>query len=730
LRQYRWLICIIIAYILLGFTYSVVTPLAETPDESEHYRYLQYIAETGSLPVLMSEYEQNVTLEAHQPPLLYLTGAFLTGWLGLNEADIPQENSCFSFLPDDPGRQNAFFHTRSEWPPQTGVARSFFVMRWLSLLMGAVTVLLAYRLGRQAYPADERLALAAAAVLAFNPQFILMTGSLNNDVPTLMFGAAVVTVSITAVSQPSPFRFALLGSVIGLGILTKFALLAFWPLALLAAAWPALSFVTKRMGLDWFDAQSVSNGRWAAMALNIGLAAGLPVLIAGWWYWRNYRLYGDPLMWEVTLAAKGAVIARQGSLTLADVWQFVWLHFESYWLWFGWLNIKAPSWVYGLLALMVITAVIGLIRLLWKRHLAVNGLALGFCGLAVLLIYLSLLNYIQTINWTGYQGRLAFAAAAPIAVLLALGLWSAAGVRLAKLVSGGLFTLSVLAVPLILMPAYPRPEIYLPPETVQPTCARFESGLQVEGIDSPTEIKAGETITAVLYGFGLAEGSAGETAVLQLRGFENEILAEGAVEIAWEKGEVVSATVQLPVPESAAPARGSVAVGMRRADGSWQAAASATDRALETPLGVASIKIAPERPFTPQPQVETAIRFSDDLLLTGYDFELEGETLFLTLYWQALQPMSQDYTTFIHILAEDGSLLTQQDSQPHHGAYPTSIWAAGEIVADSKQIDLSGLQENIQFMVGAYNLETLSRLPVWSSQGEQFQNEQYPLILP
>ena len=56
-------------------------------------------------------------------------------------------------------------------------------------------------------------------------------------------------------------------------------------------------------------------------------------------------------------------------------------------------------------------------------------------------IYASLLRYIQTINWTGYQGRLAFAAAVSIAMFIALGLVALGGKKLALGIAGGLLTI-------------------------------------------------------------------------------------------------------------------------------------------------------------------------------------------------------------------------------------------------------------------------------------------------
>ncbi|MEJ2753183.1 MAG: hypothetical protein P8169_10995, partial [Chloroflexota bacterium] len=49
----RWLLLILAAYIILGIGYSIVIPLAETPDESEHFRYMQSIANSGELPVML-----------------------------------------------------------------------------------------------------------------------------------------------------------------------------------------------------------------------------------------------------------------------------------------------------------------------------------------------------------------------------------------------------------------------------------------------------------------------------------------------------------------------------------------------------------------------------------------------------------------------------------------------------------------------------------------------------
>ena len=234
----RWLGATLLLYLLLGLAYSVVVPLGEAPDEVDHFRYVQYLVQEQRFPVLSPVATDNFTMEANQPPLFYLLAAVLTGWIDMAEATDFPLNRCFSFDPQDPGRQHFYLHSPAEGFPYRNTFLAFHLARFLALALGAATVLLAYGLGREIAPDDWRVAPLAAALLAFNPQFIFITASVNNDVLTALLGAAIVLLSIMAARRPSRPLYAGLGVVVGLGLLTKFALLALWPIALLAALWP------------------------------------------------------------------------------------------------------------------------------------------------------------------------------------------------------------------------------------------------------------------------------------------------------------------------------------------------------------------------------------------------------------------------------------------------------------------------------------------------------------
>ncbi|MFO7682734.1 MAG: glycosyltransferase family 39 protein, partial [Chloroflexota bacterium] len=240
MREKRWLGLIVALYLLLGVAYSWVVPLGEAPDEIDHFLYVRALLEQRAFPVMAPVAADNETMEANQPPLFYLLNAAVTAPFPMTaSADFPL-NACFTFDPHDGGRAHFYLHNAAEAQPFAPNYLAFRVARLLSVLLGAAAVLLAYGLGRQLAPDDARVGLLAAGILAFNPQFVFMMASVNNDVLTAVLGAALVYGSIRAATHPSPRLFALLGVLVGLGLLTKFALLAFWPLPLLAAVLPVL----------------------------------------------------------------------------------------------------------------------------------------------------------------------------------------------------------------------------------------------------------------------------------------------------------------------------------------------------------------------------------------------------------------------------------------------------------------------------------------------------------
>jgi hypothetical protein len=92
----------------------------------------------------------------------------------------------------------------------------------------------------------------------------------------------------------------------------------------------------------------------------------------------------------------------------------------------------------------------------------------------------------------------------------------------------------------------------------------------------------------------------------------------------------------------------------------------------------------------------------DSLVLAGYYATLNGvpleakemisfqpgDELGVTLIWDCIRPITENYTVFVHILAEDGSLIAQHDGTPLFGTRPTTTWEPGERLLDRHVIEI------------------------------------------
>jgi hypothetical protein len=108
-----------------------------------------------------------------------------------------------------------------------------------------------------------------------------------------------------------------------------------------------------------------------------------------------------------------------------------------------------------------------------------------------------------------------------------------------------------------------------------------------------------------------------------------------------------------------------------------------------------------------------AYRLSEDALESD-------RTLRLTLYWQTLAQMDQDYTVFTHLIDNRFRIWAQHDSQPQDGQYPTSQWIEGEVIVDEHELTLADdiPPGEYQIEVGMYDWASGERLQV-SENGQR-----------
>lgn len=126
--------------------------------------------------------------------------------------------------------------------------------------------------------------------------------------------------------------------------------------------------------------------------------------------------------------------------------------------------------------------------------------------------------------------------------------------------------------------------------------------------------------------------------------------------------------------------------------------------------------------------VRTHAVLGDEIQLTGFSFQPDiiqpGQTLLVTLEWEAIAALDVNYTVFIHLIDEGGVLRAQIDGQPVGGVSPTSTWVPDEIIEDRHAVLLPDdlLPGSYTVRVGMYLWPELTRLPVLESDGQVVEN--------
>lgn len=118
-----------------------------------------------------------------------------------------------------------------------------------------------------------------------------------------------------------------------------------------------------------------------------------------------------------------------------------------------------------------------------------------------------------------------------------------------------------------------------------------------------------------------------------------------------------------------------------------------------------TVAAAGSRPIPSQPIDHV---FGNAISLRGYDVTQEGDTLAVTLHWQANRPITTAYTAFVHTLDQNGNIIAQLDRPPL--GYPVSDWRPGETIADTFHIHVEDVTDVFELRTGFYDSADLQPL--------------------
>jgi len=774
MTEKRLLVLILGLFILLGFSYALITPVFEASDELWHYPMIRHLADGNPLPVQVYDPAEAGPWkqEASQPPLYYYVGAALTFWIDTDDMEEirwlnPHVDN--GIITED-GNTNLAIHDPNENPWQ-GTLLAVRIVRLASVLMSAGTVLLTYLIAKEVAPDRPEIALGATAVNAFLPMFLFISGAVNNDNLAILLASLAVWMMIRSVTNtPKVWYWLLLGAVIGLGVLTKQGTFALLPLAwgtIFIVRWQVVVLGDNgHFGHAQYKRFSSYSQLFKALLQSILFFALLlipVVLIAGWWYWRNIQLYGDFLGWSAFIAVLGE---RASPASLAQLWDERQGFMMSFWGLFGGVNIPMPMWIYQLLNIVLVVSVVGFVVYFvqkikeWRGKIAkwawdIKSLIFNLLdfvifqfGLIVCLLFAGAVVFglIQwaTTTWSS-QGRLVFTAISALCVLMVVGVVGWIPQKPARWVAGTLgtfmFVIAALAPWLWIQPAY---ETAVYASTIDRVGTEFGNQLRLVGYElDETAVSPGDPLWLKLEWEVLEEMDRDWSVFVHLNdpvlGYpiaqRDMFPGQGLLATRLLKpGERIVNRYKLNVPSAAiAPAKLTVNVGLYD-----YATCPACERLPVTDAGLlpinsdavqlATIPLTAVSGAYPNP---ISVNFGDELELVGYEIEPRrtqaGDTIELNTYWQGKRPLTNDFTFFAQVVdLETTTRYGSQDIQPPNGATSTWEQTIDQIIPMSITLDESIPPGVYPIIIGAYthsDEDGFERLQIVTTEGRITQDD-------
>lgn len=708
-KPYRGLLILLLAYLGLGIAYGIILPPFENLDEPEHFEVIRYVADTGQLPVHGAPDTEtyHIRQEASQPPLYYLLAA---GLVRLTEAptgdiaEFTQLNPRVACGPEAPhlydNRAVLHHNPHREAFPWSGTLLTLHVLRLFSTLLQTITVIGAFALGRQLFPNRPAVPLLGAAIVAFNPQFLLVASGVNND--NLLTPLATLVLWLTAwtwqehrLTLP---RALLLGALCGAAGLSK---LSGW----LTLAPCAALFITL-----WLR-RAAPRLRLTLHALLIPLTA---LALGSWWFWRNWQLYGD----VTALSPMLTIVGSRGWNTPFQGLLEAGLMFRSFW---GQLPCAFyPPAFYLFYSLLAGLSGVGLLRG-WRRLRRTEHYTLGALASWFLLITASWLRWDMITPAPG--GRLLFPALPAIALLMAAGLTQLGPPR--RITQGIVTALTLVALwtATTILPAFYAPPHLTPvAQPTHPLDATLADTIHLDGYDL-TLNKQGQQFTLTLYWQTTSPLDEDYILALQLvspipgdttqRWTYDSWPGRGNYPTsAWQAGQVIVDRYHFDLPPAQTPTQAwDLHLALYHEESGERLPVSLNGIPTGDHLVLTRLRLPGLEQRCPEDaELPAELRLGDAVRLTHASIISGTDSARVLLCWQVEHALPTDYTVFVHLLDAEGTLKATGDGPPAGGAFPTSLWQPNDDI-----MDVHNLPEPIapgdRIAVGLYNPRDGVRLP-------------------
>jgi hypothetical protein len=399
---------IIFAFLVLSTLYSFSVPIYEAQDEKPHFEFIRFIAKEARLPDFRRSEDANTAgIQSIQTPLYYLFQGALLRISGESDIDFAFEKN--------PIRSKAtpaiYYHnSKGERFPYQGKFRAFHLLRFTNIVVGILILLVVYKTVSLIVPAETCLPVAATGFVVLIPQFTYICATISNDAFSILFGSLTLYFLLRFVLSASMhLKEVLLISVsVSLAVLSKQMTLCLIPVCYVAV---------------------LVKGDVREKAKNLAAMTIVISLLAGWYYARNWLLFGDVLNLKTQMEEFSFLLVERKTLA-----QFFGVYFPSYFVprfiksfwgsfgyttvWMGWSTYLFYSVVAGAGLISCATGILDPdFRSRFSKEQKI-GLALLVLSAAMLLAQILAFNF----TLSQPQGRYGFSALCCLAIFWALGM--------------------------------------------------------------------------------------------------------------------------------------------------------------------------------------------------------------------------------------------------------------------------------------------------------------------
>lgn len=772
-------IILILLYFAAAVWMAVRLPAHAAPNELLNYEYITVMRQIRGLPnrgLVNSEVRYT---EWHQPPVYYTFAALVGLAIPVQPSPVNPPPPLIvepnpHYLSTPRGNRNPSVHTTPQTTPM------LYTSRLAAALLGVLSLGALYRAGKQLYA--PWIGLLMTSLLAFQPNFLYLSGAVNNDMPlvaTSTFTLAYAAILLHKLQQqgeaqrPSAVWFIGLGLLCALAILTKangVFVLTYFVIILTVSLLTALP--SKQPPVYWLQ----PTVHW----LLHNLLPALIALIVPWGAWLTL----NTIRMRDTLGLSGSLpVGRVLALNPADfshLWPYLPYIWRSFWLDWSAGDIGfGPAWVYLFWFIGLCLMLSGWLRqgrteergsegtgesvdssqsavgsgewrrrlLAWVARPSVLALA-GFLAISYLYFAVKALT-VKEAGMLVAEGRWWLPAMAPLAWLAAVGLarwWPEKARPTTCLIAATLpvaFTYGLLFTHLPWL--YPQAEQIavgclgetadcVPTNAAVPRHYRYGDQLELIASQVKPSTTQSDHFELTLLWRSLDDLNHDYTIATQLltaglKGWEK--LAEqnsypgGGLNPTrgWQAGDVYRDSLTLVAAQPLnGPTHASLAVWVL-GNGETMSV-SVAGRVVDDPPFVGHVVLRPPSPISPTSgRLASPVRF--DLLgkLVAAEVSREEDQMNVTLWWKAERETPIDYTVLVHVLDENGQLIAQQDAPPNSNLSPTSLWQSGDVIRDRHSIPLpaeAGSAE-LRLLVGLYDRFTGQRL-IASQDGRPLPN--------